>query len=481
MNVKSPHTDTRTVQLTADGTSGYTHAAGLTKESAAKASELLTINHTLYHTRFNAGFHNHIVHHLLGLWALGARPEEIQDMWEYNTIYQAPFENAERLVSETPDLKDPEVFAKCLGSDDYYSDFMRFFEGEIDAKGVPAVMREYLLNGDSRAEDIFCRMYTDLVHPIIHLGCALEFNQPSLIAEALAAACVHDNWPKKFLLPAEEYNKSNKDVSPKRLLEILDDLRNDPEISTAVKPTDPFNKIRDGLLARVTGEQLAPYLSQFQVEPTTEDLQMKLRDMMHTCAYMMGAAQQPGKRETLDFVVLHSVTLSVFYPAILALDWLTNEEKARLLEAKARCDAVMYAGVGCPEFYPERVKDYVPSHPEQEWPELFHRANIYRDEGHVAKVMRALYSLDQLGDPADGFPLAKADFFKIAHMAVDSTEEVFQPGGHNMPEAVRDGILENVGKGGDMVVNNMTRWVFYGGLEKAWQFVADSKVANGHE
>ncbi|KAL4898268.1 hypothetical protein BDV59DRAFT_197200 [Aspergillus ambiguus] len=460
MTVDHSYSATKSIQLTPSGTPGHTHAAGLTAESAKKASELLTINHNLYHTRFNAGFHNHIAHHLLSIWALGATPEEIQRMWDYNARYQIPIEKPERIFSEALDLKDPEVFDKCLGSDDYYVDFMRFFEAEIEANGVPAVIH--------------------LVHPIIHLGCALEFNQPSLIAEALAAACVHDNWPKKFLLPAEKYLKTNKNVPSRYLLDVLESLRSDSEISTAVKPTDPFNKIKDGLLAKITGEKLAPFLSLFQVGPKIEDIQAKTRDMMYTCAYMMGAAQRPGKRETLDFVILHCLTLSVFYPAILALDWLTNEEKARLIESKARCDAVMYAAAGCPDLYPQRVIDYTPRHPEHGWPDLFHRANIYEDEGHVAKAMRALYSLEQLPDPVGGFPLTKADFFKIAHMTVDSTEEALQPGGHNMPNAVRYGVMQNVGRGGDMVVNNMTRWVFYGGVENAWQYVVDLEEGSSH-
>lgn len=318
------------------------------------------------------------------------------------------------------------------------------------------------------------------MHPIIHLGCAIEFNQPSLVAEALAAACVHDDWPKKFLLPAEEYVRSKAEVPSRPLLETLESLRQDTEISTAVKPTDQFNKIRDGLLKRVTGEQLAPYLAQFQVKPTPEDLQSKLRDMMYSCAYMMGAAQHPGKRETLDFVLLHSITLSVFYPSILAQDWLFDHEKARLLEAKTRCDAVMYAAAGCPALYPKRIVEYVPRHPGNGWPELFHRSIIYRDEGHVAKVMRALFSLEQLDEPDANFPIAKADFVKIAHMAVDSTEDALQPGGHNMPQALAQAITKDVGKGGDMVVSNMVRWVFYGGVENAWRYIPDLKLSNSH-
>jgi oxidoreductase AflY len=99
------------------------------------------------------------VHHLLGLWALGASPEEIENLYQYNIRYQIPIEKPKRQFAESPDLRDAEAFSKCLGSDDYYSDFMRFFEDEIDRKGVPAVLREYLFKGDERANDIFYRMY----------------------------------------------------------------------------------------------------------------------------------------------------------------------------------------------------------------------------------------------------------------------------------------------------------------------------------
>lgn len=319
------------------------------------------------------------------------------------------------------------------------------------------------------------------MHPIIHLGCALEFNQPSLVAEALAAACVHDNWPKDFLLPTEEYVRSGQGVSSKSLLQVIEGLRQDPVINSAVRDSDPFNKIRDGLLKRVGGKELAPHLSQFQVEPTPEGLQRKMEDMMYTCAYIMGAAQRPGKRETMDFVLLHNVTLSVFYPAILALDWISDQEKARLIEAKARVDVVMYAACASPTLHPARIINYAPRHPRDGWKELFHRSVVYRDEGHVAKVMRALYSLEKLGEVGSDFPIAKEDFVKIAHMTVDSVERAIEADGHRMPESVAEGVTKNVGLGGNMVVDNMIRWVFYGGLDRAWQYVPDLETpASNH-
>ncbi|KAA8644076.1 questin oxidase family protein [Aspergillus tanneri] len=399
-------------------------------------------------------------------------------MWDYNARYQNLMHNR-HLEEATTDLglKDPAVFEKCLGVDDCYVDFLKFFEDEITQNGMEEVVKEYLFKGDARANDILGRMFTDLVHPIIHLGCGIEFKQPSLVAEALAGACVHENWPKSFLLATEEYVRTQEDVPSRPMLDILNSLRENPQIAGGVRETDPFNKIPDGFLKRVTTEQLVPYLSQFQVKPEKEDLQRKMADMMHTTAYMLGAAQRPGKREAMDFVLLHAVTLAVFYPAILAQDWLSDQDKARLLEATARVDAVMYAGCACPPLYAQRITDYVPRHPEHGWPELFHRAIVYRDEGHAAKLIRALYSLEQLDDPTPGFPITKHDFFQIAHMGMDSIERALhKTEGNKVPEETAAGVVKRVGRGGDMLVGNMTRWVFYGGLPKAWDYVPGCSV-----
>jgi hypothetical protein len=81
-------------------------------------------------------------------------------MWEYNNSYQAPLQRPDEPHPTSLDLSDPKVFKSFLGNDDCYPVFLRFFEDEITEKGVPDVLREYLLKGDERADDIFCRMYT---------------------------------------------------------------------------------------------------------------------------------------------------------------------------------------------------------------------------------------------------------------------------------------------------------------------------------
>ena len=81
-------------------------------------------------------------------------------MWEFNTRYQTPIRQPEVAASENLDLSDPKVFQDCLGNNDRYTDLLKFFEDETAEKGVPGVLWEYLLKGDERADDIFCRMYT---------------------------------------------------------------------------------------------------------------------------------------------------------------------------------------------------------------------------------------------------------------------------------------------------------------------------------
>lgn len=45
--------------------------------------------------------------------------------------------------------------------------------------------------------------------------------------------------------------------------------------------------------------------------------------------------------------------------------------------------------------------------------------------------------------------------------------------GNHVPKEIAAGVLQSVGRGGEMVVGNMTRWVFYSGLPNAWRHVPE--------
>lgn len=106
-------------------------------------------------------------------------------------------------------MHNPSKFKTYLGSDKYYHDFLVFFKEEIDQKGWQEVLNEYIFKGDERADDMLVRMFGGILHPIIHLGFGIEFEQPTIIAEALAQAAVHDNWEASHLIESEKAAKAH--------------------------------------------------------------------------------------------------------------------------------------------------------------------------------------------------------------------------------------------------------------------------------
>ncbi len=113
-------------------------------------------------------------------------------------------------------------------------------------------------------------------HPIIHLGFGIEFEQPAIIAEALAQAAVHERWMGNFLIPAEKASASGTPGS-KSLASLLDEIRADKKLSTAAH-WDDGNKVRDGLLVRAP-EETIKYTSQYTVGP--DQLEEKTAEMIN--------------------------------------------------------------------------------------------------------------------------------------------------------------------------------------------------------
>jgi hypothetical protein len=101
---------------------------------------------------------DHIVHHLLTLWALGATPSEIQAEYDLNKSYQLL--TPRNAASVSVKLKDLDFFNECLGNPKFYGDFLKFFQDEIAEKGVPDVVNEYVFKGDERADSVLVRMHS---------------------------------------------------------------------------------------------------------------------------------------------------------------------------------------------------------------------------------------------------------------------------------------------------------------------------------
>jgi hypothetical protein len=115
----------------------------------------VTQNHHIF---FNdIGFHNHIVHHILTLYGLGASASQIEAHYKRNSEYQRPpYPVEERTVT---DMAVPGHFQKYMAQEKYYHDYVIFFQKEMEAKGWEIVLNEYLFSGTEQADDLFTRLF----------------------------------------------------------------------------------------------------------------------------------------------------------------------------------------------------------------------------------------------------------------------------------------------------------------------------------
>lgn len=146
-------------------------------------------------------------------------------------------------------------------------------------------------------------------HPLIHFGFGIEFRQPAIIAEALAQACVHDNWTGDFLLAVEKAAAAKPATSPKTLPELIEQIRADKKLSTAAH-WENSNKVRDGVLVNAPDEMIH-YATQWTVSP--EELDKKTAEMINTAIYFTAAAQHPPKQASLRLCILYQPYLTLPY------------------------------------------------------------------------------------------------------------------------------------------------------------------------
>lgn len=88
---------------------------------------------------------------------MGAKPEIIRLHQERNGQYQRQAMVIQSSLVE--DMAIPSVFKRCLGREENYRNFERFFLKEIDEHGYQTVLQKYLVGGDEVADDMLCRIY----------------------------------------------------------------------------------------------------------------------------------------------------------------------------------------------------------------------------------------------------------------------------------------------------------------------------------
>ncbi|KAL1860327.1 hypothetical protein VTK73DRAFT_7380 [Phialemonium thermophilum] len=419
-----------------------------TEEAAQKTSELLQKDNEEHHVFFNnEGFHNHIPHHLLALFGTGAPATAIQKAYDDNAGYQRPALSPHERVIQ--DLETWDHARKYLGKEQYYPDFLRFFQKEIERKGWENVLNEYLFKGDDIADELFARLFAGFLHPLIQLMYGMEWAQPVIVAEALAQTSVHDGRLNPFLLEAEKQAREEaSDEDMPSILSLYEAVRADKTLATAARNEDA-NKIRDGVLAR--GRDAALALLR-RVRVRADELDARTAEMFNASAFVAAVgAFHPPKVPKVDFFLMHHVNASPIFLTINAQPWISTETKVRILEWKIRLDLIQYAARACPPLDPEPIKSYKPKDPSGKTPlDVISRLYFLHDDGHAIKLARALGICQQVSKKYEDqrpLPIKGDDYWmKIFHLVVDASEAPGQ------------------------------RWVRTAGLEEAWKDIPDAKL-----
>ena len=412
---------------------------------------LLEKNHEAYHIFYrDPAFHNHMVHSLLTCLTLGANVQVLQD--RYNDL--VPIQRAIPKIDELllAKLDDAEIFYTTIGQIHQYHTFLEFFKRQIAAKGYQKVVLEYVFSRSKVAERMLVQMVEGAYHPIIHIGFGVEFDQPAIVAEALALAASHDRMDIEDVLFAAEKKAAATGASagkPKPLITLIHDIRASERIRTAPLWSDLGHKMKAGVVGRA-GDEMARVAAEFRIEvDDEEDLSRRTAEMISVCAYLCGAAHQQGRTRKIDFFLMHCVTSSIFCTVLNRQDWIPLADRARLVEYKARTDLMWYAATGSAPLDTEAISGYKdPESDDLSWDDLFRDVVRESDDGHAAKFIRALKNGEQTSERyeqtkewANYFPCKGDMWLKMARLCQDTTKST--------PWELK--------------------WVFFTGFEEGWK------------
>jgi hypothetical protein len=115
---------------------------------------------------------------------------------------------------------------------------------------------------------------------------------------------------------------------------------------------------------------------------------------------------------------MHCANSSIFFSTFINLPWLSTHNKVRLLEWKGRLDLAMYASRRSPGILMDEITNYKPKNPSG-WDSVFERVTNHIDDGHSAKLVRAIAHGEQACKKYEGseaFPIKGDMWLQLGHM-----------------------------------------------------------------
>ncbi|KIN98822.1 hypothetical protein M404DRAFT_156599 [Pisolithus tinctorius Marx 270] len=349
---------------------------GTSVESVAALQDVLKDNHKRWHIFFNhRKFHNHINHRALALYALGASGTSIRKFYDLDCKKQRP-------AIETPEAITTANFVDHLGDEKYYKGYATFFNEEIDTKGAPQVLEEYVFSdkfqyqeGASNHPELLARLTSGVMHSMIHVGYGLEFGLKGMIVEGLALCAVEDPDVKGFYPPSFF---SGEPGNLEETTQLLSSLKLDGKSLGKVGSTHAFDVIArmlkddhlkvDGVpssaqvVIRAHGARVRQYAAQWTIDTSKPgEIERKLEELIWTASviYAVGGYDEE-KGFAAEFFLMHIVTSSLFLPSVIAN--LSPRSQELLLRAYLQTILTWWVARGRPAL---NIKSFMTSTPTE--------------------------------------------------------------------------------------------------------------------
>ncbi|KAI7833103.1 hypothetical protein BX661DRAFT_169611 [Kickxella alabastrina] len=361
------------------------------REAARLCARDFLENHAFFN---DIQYHNHLIHHVLANFSMGASAKRLQEVFDLNNPGQRP---AIGQCEDTTVTSDN--FDRYLSQEKHYADYIVFFRSELEAAGDnwKDVAVGYFF--DPRVLPL---AMSGLSHPLIQLGYGLEFESQTITIMALAQTCVHKVQFGRAFSPetiSEICDSKDIDANGRKGLsmwQIVNDMSDDPltdklSYTCAPQSTENFD------VAQQIGVK---YIKLWNVNPTELSIRAKYGELLSVVALVYGSMTRPGYQMILEFSIMHMLTPLYFLPIIF--DVLSVSQRVILLRSFALGFLAMFATKGCPRLYvpvelasADTHRNFGDDEPRglneaNPWLSIFEKA-IGNREVHVPKVVRALW------------------------------------------------------------------------------------------
>ncbi|KAF8873946.1 hypothetical protein BD779DRAFT_1664309 [Infundibulicybe gibba] len=295
--------------------------------ASSTIERLLERDRNDHHCQFGvAKYHNHLSHHLLAAYDLGASASLLEAIYQLHAEKLLPIDTVDRAngIVKRLDLSITESnWTEFLGKEVYYAPLLKFFSIEVEAYGARGLLDlKFVFSPDANKDgvDMMRRFFAGIFHPLIQVGYGLEFQSDAIVAQGLAQAATHTPARLQQFHPSFE---PARNLSSLPLLEILRQLYESPILKPAMPynpdtsiPTHFHEACEDGRSEEI--RRLATlWWSPSPNANLESDLKVKLEEITWFATLLLVGSNKLNRKPRLDFYLVHILNASQFLPFFL--------------------------------------------------------------------------------------------------------------------------------------------------------------------